>query len=132
MADEQFAEQFLKDWGYFYKHERDYKKAEKALLKLLEQVRGQAQAEVLASAITLFAQREPHHRAWAEPVRLLRNLQPAAKDLEALLRKERVKELRHFAENAPGYDTAVMRFIDARIAELEKARALLKESHENQ
>ena len=88
MADEQFAEQFLKDWGYFYKHERDYKKAEKALLKLLEQVRGQAQAEVLASAITLFAQREPHHRAWAEPVRLLRNLQPAAKDLEALLREE--------------------------------------------
>ena len=43
-------------------------------------------AEVLAAAITLFAQREPHYRAWAEPVRLLRNLQPAASALEALLR----------------------------------------------
>ena len=51
-------------------------------------------------------------------------LQPAAAALEALLREERVKELLHFSRNAPGYNTDVMRFIDARIAELEKARAI--------
>ncbi len=52
-----------------------------------------ARAEVLASAITLFAQREPHHRAWAEPVRLLRNLQPAASDLEAYVKNLPLSEI---------------------------------------
>ena len=44
-------------------------------------------------------------------------------DLEALLREERVKEVWHFVNNAPGYSTEVMRFIDDRIVELEKAYA---------
>lgn len=55
----------------------------------------------------------------------LEKVQPAASDLEALLREARVKELWHLVNNAPGYSTEVMHFIDDRLAELEKARAML-------
>jgi len=58
-----------------------------------EKALSRSRAEVLAAAITLFAKREPHHRAWDEPVRLLRNLQPAAKALEELLREERERPI---------------------------------------
>ena len=116
MADEQFAEQFLKDWGYFYKHERDYKKAEKALLKLLEQVRGQAQAEVLAACVAKLERdarncfaaadkadaegRGGTYESWRRTAAQYQNIaedfkqfQPAAKDLEALLRDTETKAI---------------------------------------
>ena len=95
----------------------------------------QARAEVLAACIAelkkqrdrqdQFETREAGYAMAALSVAMdaISKLRPAASDLEALLREERVKELRHFAENAPGYDTDVMRFIDARIEQLEKARA---------
>jgi len=74
----------------------------------------QAQAEVLAAAITLFADREPHHRAWAEQVRLLRKLQPAAKALEELLREEWNKAIEASCEEIEKLKQRIM---------LEKARA---------
>ena len=85
-------------------------------------------AEVLASAITLFAQREPHHRAWAEPVRLLRNLQPAASDLEALLRVAELRGLHTKHSTAHSHEPyacngEVLCAKCVRMAESEKARA---------
>ena len=49
--------------------------------------------------------------------------EPAASDLEALLREERIKELLHFVGSGLSYDAKVISFIDARLNELEKARA---------
>ena len=38
MSREELVERFLETWGHFYKHEPDYKKAEKALSKLIERL----------------------------------------------------------------------------------------------
>lgn len=93
-------------------------------------------AEVLASVVAYLkmAGEEAiyiqHKQAFKNAAVVVAELQPAASDLEELLREERVKEVLHFVNNAPGYSTEVMRFIDDRIAELEKARALLPKEGE--
>ncbi len=125
---EQPIERFLKDWGYFYKHERDYQKAENASLKLLEQARGQARAEVLAACIKAVHERWKENNGFNEAGPVLadleddiRALQPAASDLEAnddYVRKLRdmdwIREFPVVNEHwCPGFPEGVKPYLEA-------------------
>jgi len=97
----------------------------------------QAQAEVLASAITLldnviFAESLLCYKTSGMEIlqavrKNLHSLQPAAKDLEELLRKEQLEAAKRLLVNAGRLSSYEMFKTQLRldIAELEKARAIL-------